>query len=615
MNMKKEMSWRVLISFAMGISVFLLMAASAPQIFQSIRAQLGLYTDDIWSLSGVSHVQTADIATKFYVESGLVLKADLATSMQTTGSVGDNMLVRYDGITGARLQGLTSAQAFYLNDNGNMYTANGGSLGVYTSFPSPYSSTYMNYDGFHCIGSVEDATTQYISIGREGMTVGDGYFVLGQDSNLALRFYNAATRCDKALEFPDGTQVSPPATPAAHYARLYSKDYGGSTIMTSVDSSGVERMLGGVENKTRASGWTSTLAAASMAALEQAFGQYTHDAVTISDTDTVDLSLTGQSLSADVKKQMSITSDTNGIKLSADSASPGNYKTYGTDGTGTKGWMDTTTVADTNTIDMTLTGREVKGDVKTQMSLTSDTSGIKLSGDSASPGNSYYYGTDISGTKGYFPLTAGGTVSSVSVTTANGVSGTVATATTTPAISLTLGDITPSKVNGNTISTGTGGLNLGTCNVSYIPLTTTRSTNNNGTLSDVTGLGATLAANKTYAFKFRIIFKTDAVTTGIFITVNGSSAPASGGLSFRTQVPLGRNVADDLPFYGDTYQEGVVSTGLTALTNSGAYYTEISGIIKNGASSNNFILQFKSEVSASYVYVNAGSLLELIQLD
>lgn len=39
-----------------------------------------------------------------------------------------------------------------------------------------------------------------------------------------------------------------------------------------------------------------------------------------------------------------------------------------------------------------------------------------------------------------------GTVTSVSVTTANGVSGTVATATSTPAISLTLGAITPSSV-------------------------------------------------------------------------------------------------------------------------------------------------------------------------
>lgn len=39
-----------------------------------------------------------------------------------------------------------------------------------------------------------------------------------------------------------------------------------------------------------------------------------------------------------------------------------------------------------------------------------------------------------------------GSVTTVSVTTANGISGTVATATTTPAISLALGDITPNMV-------------------------------------------------------------------------------------------------------------------------------------------------------------------------
>jgi hypothetical protein len=46
---------------------------------------------------------------------------------------------------------------------------------------------------------------------------------------------------------------------------------------------------------------------------------------------------------------------------------------------------------------------------RTQMSITSDASGLKLSGDAASPGNSQYYGTDGSGTKGYYALPAGGT--------------------------------------------------------------------------------------------------------------------------------------------------------------------------------------------------------------
>lgn len=48
-----------------------------------------------------------------------------------------------------------------------------------------------------------------------------------------------------------------------------------------------------------------------------------------------------------------------------------------------------------------------------------------------------------------------GTVTSVSVVTANGVSGSVATSTTTPAITLTLGAITPSSINASgTITTG-----------------------------------------------------------------------------------------------------------------------------------------------------------------
>ena len=53
----------------------------------------------------------------------------------------------------------------------------------------------------------------------------------------------------------------------------------------------------------------------------------------------------------------------------------------------------------------------------------------------------------------YFTLSGGtGTVTTVSVTTANGVSGTVANASTTPAITLTLGSITPTSVNGVTLS-------------------------------------------------------------------------------------------------------------------------------------------------------------------
>lgn len=65
----------------------------------------------------------------------------------------------------------------------------------------------------------------------------------------------------------------------------------------------------------------------------------------------------------------------------------------------------------------------------------------------------YYDGTNLQilGAGGN-TVGSSGTVTSVSVTTANGISGSVATATTTPAISLTLGAITPTTVNGITLS-------------------------------------------------------------------------------------------------------------------------------------------------------------------
>jgi len=56
-----------------------------------------------------------------------------------------------------------------------------------------------------------------------------------------------------------------------------------------------------------------------------------------------------------------------------------------------------------------------------------------------------------------------GTVTNVSVVTANGVSGSVSNPTTTPAVTLTLGDITPSSVAATgTIEAENGLIQLGT---------------------------------------------------------------------------------------------------------------------------------------------------------
>lgn len=63
-----------------------------------------------------------------------------------------------------------------------------------------------------------------------------------------------------------------------------------------------------------------------------------------------------------------------------------------------------TILVDSSTIDFTYNDGtpSITAAVITQMSLTSDASGVKLSGDSATPGNSKLYGTDGSGVKGWY---------------------------------------------------------------------------------------------------------------------------------------------------------------------------------------------------------------------
>lgn len=62
----------------------------------------------------------------------------------------------------------------------------------------------------------------------------------------------------------------------------------------------------------------------------------------MTDTDTVNFTYNDAtpSIIADVRLQMSIVSDASGLKLSGDAASPGNNKVYGTDASGVKGWKD-----------------------------------------------------------------------------------------------------------------------------------------------------------------------------------------------------------------------------------------------------------------------------------
>ena len=125
---------------------------------------------------------------------------------------------------------------------------------------------------------------------------------------------------------------------------------------------------------------------------------------------------------------------------------------------------------------------------------------------------------------------ATGTVTSVSVTTANGVSGTVANSTTTPAISLTLGAITPTSVNGVTFS-GSGSLaNSGTSSLTGFTGSGTSSGTNTGDQTSVTGNAGTATALATARNIFNISFDGtanvagDATNTGHFASIPGTGA-------------------------------------------------------------------------------------------
>jgi hypothetical protein len=139
---------------------------------------------------------------------------------------------------------------------------------------------------------------------------------------------------------------------------------------------------------------------------------------------------------------------------------------------------------------------------------------VTLSGDVTSPGNSFYYGTNGAGTKGWYVLPAPGTgtVTSVSGVAANGFTVGVATATTTPAIT-----IGTSVAAGMVKSSGTG-LLAAVAGTDYSSGTSALAT---GILKNTTGTGAlTIAASGT---DYQAPISTSAAVTNQFLT--GFTAP------------------------------------------------------------------------------------------
>ena len=136
-------------------------------------------------------------------------------------------------------------------------------------------------------------------------------------------------------------------------------------------------------------------------------------------------------------------------------------------------------------------------------------------------------------------LPGSGTVTSVSVTTANGVSGTVATATTTPAITLTLGDITPTSV----AATGTvTGSNLSGTNTGDQTITLSGDVSGTGTGAITTTLSTTGVAPATYGSATEVpVFAVGA--DGRILAVTNTTITSAGTVTSVDATSSGTNAA------------------------------------------------------------------------
>lgn len=88
---------------------------------------------------------------------------------------------------------------------------------------------------------------------------------------------------------------------------------------------------------------------------------------------------------------------------------------------------------DTSTVNLTYNDATptISADVISQMSITSDASGLKLVNDASSPGNVKYYGTDGSGVKGFHSVPAVGSAGDIQETSFSAANNQVAAANVT----------------------------------------------------------------------------------------------------------------------------------------------------------------------------------------
>lgn len=174
---------------------------------------------------------------------------------------------------------------------------------------------------------------------------------------------------------------------------------------------------------------------------------------------------------------------------------------------------------------------------------------ITLVNDQSVPGNSELYGTNSSGVKGWYPIPVvsggGGSVNSFAFTNANGLTGSVATSTTTP--NLTLGTALNGLIRGDgtgfaTTTIGAGLSFTGTALVNTIT-NNNQLTNGLAFISNITGFitagsNITITGSGTSGTPYIIAATNAGTVTSVaqtvpsaFLTIAGSPITASGTLA------------------------------------------------------------------------------------
>jgi hypothetical protein len=125
------------------------------------------------------------------------------------------------------------------------------------------------------------------------------------------------------------------------------------------------------------------------------------------------------------------------------------------------------------------------------------------------------------------------------------------------------------------------------------------------TLADATGLSFAAAANTYYHFKFVVVFRTAATTTGIQLSVAAPATPTV--FSAKASIAIAADGASgEWQGWITASNDAVIGTGVQAANTD--YVAIVEGTIRTGATAGTVQLRYASEVAASAVTIRNGSL-------